>query len=365
MAALSLAASRRTPSEALRRKGPGRGWGSSPSPGGRPRSRRPPGRASAQRGRRHGPALLGGKLGQRRRRSWTPTPSPAAGRGAPRALGGQVVAGVTGRVRGVGSPHAEGVDGDVPRDGQQPHRHRPAAGRRRRRSAGLGARPWATSSARAASPTIDRARPKTRAWCRRTTRWRRRGHPRRIRRGGRRRLPCASLGWYDRRATEDCPNPPTRSAVWSSMRKIGILTMVLLSSLFSRRRAAATTTVSRAARRLWRRRPSRSPDGQRPRHGVGRNDMEVELDDFYFGPTYIKATPGQQFTVELFNEGGQPHLHHRQPQHRRAVRGRREEDGVAHRSGQRHAGVLLPVPQGPRHAGRDLHRLTACRPSAD
>ncbi|MGH9224678.1 MAG: cupredoxin domain-containing protein [Acidimicrobiales bacterium] len=35
--------------------------------------------------------------------------------------------------------------------------------------------------------------------------------------------------------------------------------------------------------------------------------MEVELDDFYFGPTYIKATPGQRITVELHNEGDAPH----------------------------------------------------------
>jgi len=35
--------------------------------------------------------------------------------------------------------------------------------------------------------------------------------------------------------------------------------------------------------------------------------FEVELDDFYFGPTYIKATPGQRFTIELRNEGDAPH----------------------------------------------------------
>ena len=35
--------------------------------------------------------------------------------------------------------------------------------------------------------------------------------------------------------------------------------------------------------------------------------MEVELDDFYFGPTVIEATPGHSFTVELFNEGDVPH----------------------------------------------------------
>lgn len=35
--------------------------------------------------------------------------------------------------------------------------------------------------------------------------------------------------------------------------------------------------------------------------------LEVEADDFYFGPTFIKATAGQKFTVELKNEGKVAH----------------------------------------------------------
>lgn len=35
--------------------------------------------------------------------------------------------------------------------------------------------------------------------------------------------------------------------------------------------------------------------------------LEVEADDFYFGPTFIKATAGQTFTVELKNEGKATH----------------------------------------------------------
>ena len=35
--------------------------------------------------------------------------------------------------------------------------------------------------------------------------------------------------------------------------------------------------------------------------------MEVELDDFYFGPTFITATAGQEITLELHNEGDAPH----------------------------------------------------------
>ena len=36
-------------------------------------------------------------------------------------------------------------------------------------------------------------------------------------------------------------------------------------------------------------------------------DLEVELDDFYFGPTFMKATAGQTFTVMLKNEGQAVH----------------------------------------------------------
>ena len=46
-----------------------------------------------------------------------------------------------------------------------------------------------------------------------------------------------------------------------------------------------------------------------PFHGTAdaTDGMEVELDNFYFGPTVIEATPGQSFKVELFNEGSAPH----------------------------------------------------------
>ena len=35
--------------------------------------------------------------------------------------------------------------------------------------------------------------------------------------------------------------------------------------------------------------------------------LEMEQDDFYFGPTFIKSTPGATITVELHNEGKNPH----------------------------------------------------------
>ena len=39
----------------------------------------------------------------------------------------------------------------------------------------------------------------------------------------------------------------------------------------------------------------------------GATSMELELDNFYFEPTFIKAAPGQKLTLELKNEGSVPH----------------------------------------------------------
>ncbi len=41
----------------------------------------------------------------------------------------------------------------------------------------------------------------------------------------------------------------------------------------------------------------------------GKTDakLEVEADDFYFKPTYVKGAPGQKITVELHNEGSATH----------------------------------------------------------
>ena len=36
-------------------------------------------------------------------------------------------------------------------------------------------------------------------------------------------------------------------------------------------------------------------------------ELELELDNFYFEPTYIKAPGGSTATIELFNEGSAPH----------------------------------------------------------
>jgi plastocyanin len=40
---------------------------------------------------------------------------------------------------------------------------------------------------------------------------------------------------------------------------------------------------------------------------TGKSELEVELDDFYIGPTFIKVTPGQKLTLELKNEGEAAH----------------------------------------------------------
>ncbi len=40
-------------------------------------------------------------------------------------------------------------------------------------------------------------------------------------------------------------------------------------------------------------------------HGTksAANDLAIELDDAYFAPTYIRASSGREFAVELHNEG--------------------------------------------------------------
>ncbi len=45
-------------------------------------------------------------------------------------------------------------------------------------------------------------------------------------------------------------------------------------------------------------------------HGIGEvegDELELELDDNYFGPTFAKASPGGSVSVELVNEGNATH----------------------------------------------------------
>lgn len=39
----------------------------------------------------------------------------------------------------------------------------------------------------------------------------------------------------------------------------------------------------------------------------GLSDFELEMDDFYFRPTVLSGEPGQTITLELLNEGTNPH----------------------------------------------------------
>jgi plastocyanin len=41
--------------------------------------------------------------------------------------------------------------------------------------------------------------------------------------------------------------------------------------------------------------------------GKADAELEVEADDFYFKPTYVRGKPGQTITVELHNEGAAKH----------------------------------------------------------
>ena len=55
--------------------------------------------------------------------------------------------------------------------------------------------------------------------------------------------------------------------------------------------------------------PPVSLAGPTNNHGTktASDSMEVELDDFYFEPTFIKAKPGEKITIEVKNEGKAVH----------------------------------------------------------
>jgi len=40
---------------------------------------------------------------------------------------------------------------------------------------------------------------------------------------------------------------------------------------------------------------------------ISGDEVEMELDDYYFGPTFLKAQPGSTVTLELENEGDEAH----------------------------------------------------------
>jgi plastocyanin len=55
--------------------------------------------------------------------------------------------------------------------------------------------------------------------------------------------------------------------------------------------------------------PPVSIAGQTNNHGTttASSSTELELDDFYFEATFLKATAGQKFTIELKNKGKATH----------------------------------------------------------
>ena len=85
------------------------------------------------------------------------------------------------------------------------------------------------------------------------------------------------------------------------------------------------------------------------------NEIEVELDDFYFSPTFIQGTPGQALTLHLKNEGKNTHtftstaLNVDQTLQPGSGHGR-----AGHAAPDRRDRVPLQLPPEPRHAGRVL-----------
>jgi plastocyanin len=56
--------------------------------------------------------------------------------------------------------------------------------------------------------------------------------------------------------------------------------------------------------------PPVSLEGTVNDHGVGEienDELELELDDNYFAPTFARGTPGEEVAVELVNEGDATH----------------------------------------------------------
>lgn len=75
-------------------------------------------------------------------------------------------------------------------------------------------------------------------------------------------------------------------------------------------------------------------------HGTAtaKAELEMELDDFYFGPTFVSASAGQAFTLELKNEGKETHTftstalgidEQLEPGQKRTVRVTAPQSGVA------------------------------------
>jgi plastocyanin len=106
----------------------------------------------------------------------------------------------------------------------------------------------------------------------------------------------------------ECPIPGPARAVRRGLRTLVILMAVV--ALFGAGCGSSDKkddpTVGATATTLGS--PVSLPAGT-PFHGTAKasDGMELELDNFYFGPTVVQATPGQAFKVELKNEGSAAH----------------------------------------------------------
>ena len=85
--------------------------------------------------------------------------------------------------------------------------------------------------------------------------------------------------------------------------------------------------------------------------------VDVELDNNYFNPTFIKAKAGEKITFKVKNDGStRPHVHLGRPLDRQDA-GTRQVDEV-HRHGPeqwRGVPVPLPVPRSHGHGRRGVH----------
>ena len=85
--------------------------------------------------------------------------------------------------------------------------------------------------------------------------------------------------------------------------------------------------------------------------------IEIEADDYYFEPTFVKVQPGEKVRITLENEGKRhAHVHVGRPEHRPGRRRGQEGEVQHHRPERRHR-VRVPLRLPPEHgdAGRVLH----------
>ena len=102
------------------------------------------------------------------------------------------------------------------------------------------------------------------------------------------------------------PNDPVPSRRKSEMRKLfvaGITTLAFAAALVGPVGTAGATSPAKA-------KPPVKLDGKVNNEGtktVKGGKIEAELDDYYFGPTFIKAKAGTTVKIKLENEGDADH----------------------------------------------------------